>query len=212
MHWKKSLHNKCLAIVLCGLITVTHALAGSPSEEQIFSDGRPASGDSGAGGGGGGNAYRHTAQHHPQARPTPPAPAAQHQHHGGSGAHIDSRNSYTMLSQAMSQAVNHEFSKWSPIANFDFFLFAVGVARNSQTNTRSTDRSLKSNCEWTYECQSSAQIRLYWWEVRKWGKQEIGNQIETKLRYRLGRMILQIAIRRRFPRTSVRYLFLGFYC
>ncbi len=34
-------------------------------------------------------------------------------HHGGSGGHnVESRSSYAMLSQAMSQAVSHEFSKF----------------------------------------------------------------------------------------------------
>lgn len=63
----------------------------------------------------------HQQQHHPHAAHQS---HASHNHHGGSGGHnVESRSSYAMLSQAMSQAVSHEFSSkflWFVIADYRY--------------------------------------------------------------------------------------------
>lgn len=127
MYWPVLLHNSCLLIILCGLVTISqatetydpiidrrgsaHAVPQNPSAPS--SSATPLS-----------------QQHHQQQQQQkmqqqtiyPQQTQQQSKHvattavyHHGSGSHnIESvsRNSYAMLSQAMSQAVSHEFSKW----------------------------------------------------------------------------------------------------
>lgn len=142
MYWPVLLHNSYLAIILCGLITISHATVDAQSQDTIIDSQRTAGGNSGTHTS---SQYKqqhqqqqqqqqpqqtaphhHQQQHNPHMK-APQNPSSQHQHyvtvssqqqqqqhHHGSGGHnMDSipRNSYTMLSQAMSQAVNHEFSK-----------------------------------------------------------------------------------------------------
>lgn len=131
MYMPALLHNSYFAIILCGLITISHATIDKQSQDTIVNGQRTAGGSNG---GGGGTSNSYTSSQHPrpqaapqhqqqqyayhqqQARaqqtsvPQPPSPS-----HGGSGAHSDSiptrQNSFTRLKQAMSEAVNHEFSK-----------------------------------------------------------------------------------------------------
>lgn len=134
MYLPALLHNSYFAIILCGLITISHATIDKQSQDTIVNGQRTAGGSNGGdggggGGGGGGGSNSYTSSQHPRpqqpqqqyayqqqsrAQQTsvsqPPSPS-----HGGSGAHSDSipmrHNSYTRLKQAMSEAVNHEFSK-----------------------------------------------------------------------------------------------------
>lgn len=126
MYLPALLHNSYFAIIICGLITISHATIDKQSQDTIIGGQRPASG-SGAGGSNSYTSSQHARPHHQQQQyayhqqqskshqttmpPQPPSPSI----HGGSGAHSDSissrHNSYTLLSKAMSEAVNHEFSK-----------------------------------------------------------------------------------------------------
>lgn len=88
-------HNKCLAVIFCGLITISQAQVNNvPPPPQSYHP-----------------------QHHPNYHPSNPAyahpnakmpsglsakPALQPHHHS---------SSYAMLRHAMSEAVSHEFSK-----------------------------------------------------------------------------------------------------
>lgn len=123
------LHNSYLAIILCGLFTISHATIDKQSQDTIVDGQRTAGGSGGGNAGSGSNSYTSSQQHHRQhqhqqyayhqqqqakAHQTTVPPSSSSMH-GGSGAHIDSiparHNSYTLLSQAMSEAVSHEFSK-----------------------------------------------------------------------------------------------------
>lgn len=126
MYLPALLHNSYFAIILCGLITISHATIDKQSQDTIVNGQRTAGGSNG-GAGGASNSY--TSSQHPRPQHQQQQYAYQQQtrtqqisvpqqpspNHGGSGAHSDSipsrQNSYTRLKQAMSEAVNHEFSK-----------------------------------------------------------------------------------------------------
>lgn len=127
MYLPAILHNSYFAIILCGLITISHATNDKSTQDSII-DGQRTAGGSGGGGRTGSNNYKSSQhqrpQHQQQSYDYPPQskthqspPPSSPSSHGGSGAYPDStpprHNSYTLLSKAMSEAVNHEFSKWS---------------------------------------------------------------------------------------------------
>lgn len=85
------LHNRCLAIVFCSLITMSQAQSGAPNMLPSQQFQHPSSSSP-------------TSQNRASSAPNAP-PKAQQQHHLG--------NSYNVLSIAMQKAVSHEFSKWS---------------------------------------------------------------------------------------------------
>lgn len=100
MHWPVLFKKYSIAVLFCGLLTITRAI--DTSREAI-------------------NIGSQASQQYKQ-KPPPPSPTRQQQHHPPSSASPSSsqhahgeglvpRNSYAMLSQAISQAVNHEFSK-----------------------------------------------------------------------------------------------------
>lgn len=114
MYWPVLIHNSCLIIILCGLVTISQA---TETYDSII-DGRgstnPASQNPSS-------AASPSSQQHMQHQTIYPQQTQQQSkhiattaYHHGSGSHnieTVSRNSYAMLSQAMSQAVSHEFSK-----------------------------------------------------------------------------------------------------
>lgn len=133
MYWPDLVHNSCLLIILCGLTTIgnavdpydtiierrnaaaavataavtaaashsAHAQANVPSSHPHPSTYTPSSSSSSSASAASG------------AQPTKNIASTTVYHHGSGSHNIESvsRNSYTMLSQAMSHAVNHEFSK-----------------------------------------------------------------------------------------------------
>lgn len=128
MYLPAILHNSYFAIILCGLITISHATNDKSTQDSIIDGQRTAGGSGGGGGRTGSNNYKSSQhqrpQHQQQSYDYPPQskthqspPPSSPSSHGGSGAYPDStpprHNSYTLLSKAMSEAVNHEFSKWS---------------------------------------------------------------------------------------------------
>lgn len=107
------LQTRCLAIVFCSLITIgNQANADTPStppsqqqQQQQFhqnAQNQPYS------------TYKPTQNSNPSSKlPTQQQQQHQQQQQQQSQQQQHHGNSYTMLSQAMSQAVSHEFSKWS---------------------------------------------------------------------------------------------------
>lgn len=82
------LHTQCLALIIFGLINISHSKNDVPTYSPTSYP--PESNND--------QTYSH--QRSGSSHPSTKSPT--HQHHA---------NSYTMLSQAISQAVNHEFSK-----------------------------------------------------------------------------------------------------
>lgn len=88
-------HNKCLAVIFCGLITISQAVNNVPPPPQSYHPQHHPN-------------YHHPsnpAYSHPNAKMPSglsPKPAQQPHHHS---------SSFAMLRHAMSEAVNHEFSK-----------------------------------------------------------------------------------------------------
>lgn len=159
MYLPALLHNSYFAIILCGLITISHATLDKHTQDTIVDGQRTASGSGGGNGAGSASSNyassQHPRPHHQQQQyayhqqqqskvhqttssPLPPlSPSSQ----GGSGAHSDSmparHNSYTLLSKAMSEAVNHEFSKWSGHIQNEF-LYNIEIGTCSVSETRCT--------------------------------------------------------------------------
>lgn len=116
MYWPVLIHNSCLLIILCGLVTISQATEeyNINVERKSGVNAGPSMPQSAAATASPQQPYQPSSLYSQQSQPKQVATTAVYQH--GSGAHnIESisRNSYTMLSQAMSQAVSHEFSKWS---------------------------------------------------------------------------------------------------
>lgn len=116
MYLPALLHNSYFAIIVCGLITISQATIDRPTPDTIIGGQRTAGGGSG-GGGGGSASNSYTSSQHPrpqhqhQQYPYQQSKVSSPSSYGGSGAHPERHNSYTLLSKAMSEAVNHEFSK-----------------------------------------------------------------------------------------------------
>lgn len=151
MYWPVLVHNSCLLIILCGLTTTSHA--SDTFDTIVERRSAAAAAAAAATAAATASAASPSASAHVNVPPQTLSPSKissstissssalpsssilqsqQHTkniatstvYHHGSGSHnIESRNSYTMLSQAMSQAVNHEFSKWLLIEyRLSFFL------------------------------------------------------------------------------------------
>lgn len=157
MYWPVLIHNCSLLIILCGLVTIGQT---TDAEDTIL-DGRngpnaapkspPPTGHSPPGSSSGHQphppqyaqyvqqqAQQHAQQYAQQQQAKPLPTTTTTIYHHGSGAHnIESRNSFAMLRDAMSEAVSHELSKWSVdnrsilfiIARFCvcFFLFCYSI-------------------------------------------------------------------------------------
>lgn len=112
MHYPVLFKRYSIAVLLCGLLTVTRAI---DSSRETIINGQYRSNDASS------SQYRQQRQ-----QPSPSSSDQPQQSKTGNGGHnMESnipRNSYTMLSQAMSQAVSHEFSKW-------LFIFTLSMLR-----------------------------------------------------------------------------------